>query len=305
MTTDRVGFVKQAAYISLSMLLINTPHGYKTNDQGKYAKELKEKLEKMCQSRHEESLVRFGCMISLGLLEAGGRNQTIQLFSKYTTYKRNAAIAGILLFTQYYYWFPCTSFIALCFKPAAIMGINEDLKMPVTLSWICSAKKSEFDYPPKKEEKKSKTDDEVKKVVLSTNKRKQARENIKHSKEDNDMDVEEKKSESPKIEEKADKDEKTEIDKKEEEPEFYNMSNPSRVLPYQEKFIIFDENERYIPIVSRKSGIIMLKDTQKGNEDAFVGDNTERGGKDATKQAAPLNHETTIEAPKPFEVEFD
>jgi 26S proteasome regulatory subunit N2 len=100
LVTDRVGFVKQAAYIALSMLLINTPHGYKTNDQGKYAKELKEKLEKMCQSRQEEALVRFGSMISLGLIEAGGRNQTIQLFSKYTTYKRNAAIAGMLLFTQ-------------------------------------------------------------------------------------------------------------------------------------------------------------------------------------------------------------
>jgi len=81
------------------MLMINTPHGYKHNDQGKYAKELKEKLEKMCQSRQEESLVRFGSMISLGILEAGGRNQTIQLFSKYTSTKRNASIAGMLLFT--------------------------------------------------------------------------------------------------------------------------------------------------------------------------------------------------------------
>lgn len=47
-----------------------------------------------------------------------------------------AAVAGMVVFTQFWFWFPLTHFISLCFTPTTLIGITDDLK--VTCSASCS-----------------------------------------------------------------------------------------------------------------------------------------------------------------------
>jgi len=58
--------------------------------------------------------------------------------------------------------------------------------------------------------------------------------------------------------------------KKEEEPSFVILSNPSRVLDKQRKFITYIEN-RYTPVIKeRKNGIVFLIDSKKGQPDEYI-----------------------------------
>ena len=85
-----------------------------------------------------------------------------------------SAIVGLLVFTQFWYWFPLSHFISLAFQPTALIGLNQDLKMP-KLEFISSAPPSVFGYPSPMEEKKGDKKDKVEKAVLSTTSKKNRR----------------------------------------------------------------------------------------------------------------------------------
>lgn len=41
------------------------------------------------------------------------------------------SVVGLLVFTQFWFWFPLSHFLSLAFTPTAIIGLNKDLKVPV------------------------------------------------------------------------------------------------------------------------------------------------------------------------------
>lgn len=69
-------------------------------------------------------------------LSVGGRNVTISLQSR-TGHTHMPSIVGLLVFTQFWFWFPLSHFLSLAFTPTAIIGLNKDLKVrvPCLLSW--------------------------------------------------------------------------------------------------------------------------------------------------------------------------
>merc|ERR1719429_879820 len=100
----------------------------------------------------------------------------------------------MMVFTQYWYWFPLTHFLSLAFQPTAVIGLNSNLDMPV-IKIRSAAKPSTYGYPPALEEKKKEDKEKVTTAVLSiTNKQKRKDAEKKKGKDSEEkMDVAEKK----------------------------------------------------------------------------------------------------------------
>ena len=64
-----------------------------------------------------------------GLLDAGGRNVTVGLRSA-SGYFRRTSCVGMMLFLQYWYWYPLSYCLSLALQPSALIGLNADLKLP-------------------------------------------------------------------------------------------------------------------------------------------------------------------------------
>lgn len=88
---------------------------------------------KMVRDKHEDGMAKFGAAVSQGIIDAGGRNVTITLQSKSGS-NNMPAIVGMVMFTQFWYWFPCTHMLSLAFTPTAIIGVNKDLQVGYNIS---------------------------------------------------------------------------------------------------------------------------------------------------------------------------
>ena len=66
------------------------------------------------QETHETTMCKMGAIMALGILDAGGRNVTIGLRSR-SGRPRMTSVLGMLVFTQYWYWYPLSYFLSLVF----------------------------------------------------------------------------------------------------------------------------------------------------------------------------------------------
>jgi 26S proteasome regulatory subunit N2 len=209
----------------------------------------------------------------LGIIDAGGRNCTIGLQTPTGTLNM-AAIVGMAVFTQYWYWFPLTHFLSLSFTPTAVIGVDQELDIP-SFQFHSSTRPSMFDYPPEAEVKTEEAPEKIKTAVLSTTAQDKRRRMVKErQKRRESMDVDQTPT-TPKVS--ADDDDKMDLDedvkkddkdktegassaetskkKIEKEKVGYSLENMSRVLPPQVKYISFP-SERYVPV--KKVGYPLL-----------------------------------------------
>ncbi|OBA23346.1 hypothetical protein METBIDRAFT_76377 [Metschnikowia bicuspidata var. bicuspidata NRRL YB-4993] len=281
LTKDGVDFVRQGALQASAMILIqqNEATFPKVKDFHKlYLDTIKNK--------HEDAMAKFGATLAQGIIDAGGRNVTISLENTNTNTLNTKAIVGLAVFMQSWFWFPFTHFLSLSFAPTAIIGVNENLKVP-KFELNVHSKPEYFGYPPKVEEEKEKQPDKVAKAVLSTTAKAKARAKMHHAKkkEENDedtmeVDESEKEKSEDKTEVKAEEKKDIEEEDSKETPESssfeqvglryvktpYQISNLSRVLPSQAGFVSFIKDERFLPIRKFKGsgGIIVLEDKKQG-----------------------------------------
>lgn len=262
LTKDPVDFVRQAAMISLAMVLIQQTE--KTNPR---VKEINELFSNVVTNKHQEGLAKFGACVAQGIMNAGGRNVTIQLENVEMGTLDTKAVIGLAMFSQFWYWFPLAHFLSLSFSPTTIIGVRgEDISIP-SFKINCHTKPDIFDYPPMFEENTDKSVEKVATAVLSTTAKAKARAK-KTKKESKEFNVEQSKKEIKTDEKK--------IEKKEGEPETkdddsykvkyiskpYQIENASRVLPQQLKYIAFSKEERFIPVRKFKgsNGVVVLID---------------------------------------------
>lgn len=271
LTKDPVDFVRQGALIALSMILIQ-------QNEKSYPKvtEIRELYASFVSNKNQDALAKFGGALAQGIIDAGGRNVTIQVENGSTGTLNTKAIVGLAVFTQFWYWFPFTHFLSLAFTPTSIIGVREDLKIP-KFEINCHSKPSFFDYPPKVKEDKEQVYEKVATAVLSTTAKAKARakKSQKAQKED-EMDVDEKpeskediKKEDDKQKESA-KPEESSAGVADEEEEStakysktpYKLENVTRVLPNQLKYISFNKDERFVPVRKFKGngGVVVLID---------------------------------------------
>jgi 26S proteasome regulatory subunit N2 len=290
-TEDTVDYVKQAALMSLGMVLQQqnekeTP-AVKEVREDFYLKAIKAKRKR----KHDMNVM--GAIYGMGLMDAGGRNAIISLCGASGTQKRMSAIIGMALFWQHWYWYPLVAMITLAFKPTFVMALNKDLRMPA-IEYRSEAPASQFAYPEKIKEEDLKSKVETVEAVLSITakskaralKRQQSRAATSPEKSvDVDMtEASPKKDETAKQTSSADdksasKTEDVEMsdadvkkegddEKKEEKEEPFEMlSNPSRVTLNQQKVVRWSDT-RFAPIRGKSNdgkpltGVIMVEDSK-------------------------------------------
>ncbi|CAD1810879.1 Proteasome/cyclosome repeat family protein [Candida parapsilosis] len=306
LTKDAVDFVRQGAMMATAMILIQQNEFLYPK-----VKEFTKKYADTIKNKHEDALAKFGATLSQGIIDAGGRNVTINLENAQTNTLNTSAIVGLAIFAQSWYWFPLAHFLSLSFAPTSVIGVRgSDLKIP-KFELNCHANQEYFQYPPKVEESKEKQPDKLATAVLSTTAKAKTRAKKKqHKKEEDDkMDVDVDTKEDKKVEKKTEdsaetKDNKASKDesKKDDAKEVsslpatirytktsYKIENLSRVLPQQSGYVSFIKDDRFVPVRKfRGTGsIIVLQDTKPDEPIEFI------------KTVRQLNI-TTAPMPEPF-----
>jgi 26S proteasome regulatory subunit N2 len=123
LAADPTDFVRQGALLALSMVLVQQP---KTKDSK--VEQIRKIFEEKIGDRHEEVMCKFGTILASGIMDAGGRNVTISPLSR-SGHLNMAAVVGLAVFTQFWYWYPLVLFVSLAFTPTPFIGVNKDLKV--------------------------------------------------------------------------------------------------------------------------------------------------------------------------------
>jgi len=182
MTHDPVDFVRQGAFIALSMILIQ--HTDATSSKTSAIREL---LSKTVNDKHEDAMARFGASMAQGIIDAGGRNMTLSLATRAGTLNVKAVV-GMALFVQFWYWFPLAHCLGLAFTPTCVIAIDQKLRLP-KIDFECRAKESTFAYPSEGKKEVEKKKERTKKAELSTTARMRAREKTKRDEKGEGMDM--------------------------------------------------------------------------------------------------------------------
>ena len=274
MLKDPTDFVRQGALISLAMILVQQNDALNPKVSA-----IRKNMIKIIGDRHEDAMCKFGCAMALGIIDAGGRNCTISLQTQ-TGNLHMPGIVGMAVFTQYWYWFPLAHFLSLSFTPTAVIAIDQKLEAPV-FKFHSNTKPSLFDYPPEETAKVETGPEKIKTAVLSTTAQAKRRQAKKQKQDKGDsMDVDPvtpklEKSDTDKMETDTKDDdatvttdEKKEEEEKKDEPQAtqarlkkekagYDMSNLSRVLPAQLKYLSFPDT-RYQPVKKPVTGGVVV-----------------------------------------------
>lgn len=321
MLSDPVNFVRQGALVASALVLIQ-----QTDVLNPKVKEFRQLYSKVISDKHEDVMAKFGAILAQGIIDAGGRNVTVSLQSR-TGHTNVCAVVGMLVFSQFWYWFPLTHFLSLAFTPTYLVGLNEDLKIP-RLELRSGAKPSTYAYPPPVEAKKEREREKVSTAILSITAKAKKKEATKKEKQQGveKMDVDDepagatatssktakeskdkkssvptedgKKKDSTKgskegVKEESATDEKDK-DVKVEEPNFELLSNPARVLRQQSRFITLPEGSRYCAMKDIQiGGIIMMNDTKPNEPEDLI--------EPVTANCSKVEEEKEPEPPEPFE----
>lgn len=183
MTNDPINFVRQGALVASALILIQQTEGLNSK-----SKEYRAMYAKVIADKHDDVMAKFGAILAQGIIDAGGRNVTVSLQSK-TGHTNLPAVVGLLVFTQFWYWFPFSHFISLAFTPTAVIGLNSNLQMP-KIQYKSNAKPSLYGYPAPLEEKKEKEREKISTAVLSITAKALKKEAEKKGKDDK-MEVDE------------------------------------------------------------------------------------------------------------------
>merc|ERR1712226_624802 len=268
---------------------------------------------KVISEKHEDVMAKFGAILAQGIIDAGGRNVTVSLQSR-TGHTNMMAVVGMLVFTQYWYWFPLSHFLSLAFTPSCVIGLNENLDMPV-MKIKSNAKPTTYAYPPPLEEKKKEDKEKVATAVLSITAKQKKKDaaaakkaasggasGAASSDKPEKMDVEEEKKDTG-GEKKEATDAKKDEEKKEEkkpDPTFDVLNNPARVMKPQLQVISLEQPARYKPVKDISiGGIIMMK--KIGGEGGAADEEEEEIVKPVEIKRELGDVEEEPEPPEPFE----
>jgi len=260
MKNDPTNYVRQGALIASAMILVQ-----QTEQTCPKVKDFRALYQKVISDKHEDVMAKFGAILAQGIIDAGGRNVTVCLQSR-TGHTNMLGVVGMLVFTQYWYWFPLAHFLSLAFQPTAVIGLNSNLDMPV-VKFRSNAKPSTYGYPPNIEEKKKESNEKVSTAILSITAKQKKKQAEKNKTGEEKMDVDSEKKEKVDTEEK--KEDEKEKEKKEPEATFEMLANPARVMKAQLKVTNLEDG-KYRPLKDISIGGIVLLDNTSGEVDEVV-----------------------------------
>ncbi|KAI8047861.1 armadillo-type protein [Syncephalis plumigaleata] len=301
MTKDSVDFVRQGALISLAMVLQQQNEAMNPK-----VTRIRSLFEKIIAERHQDPVAKFGAVLGQGIIDAGGRNVTIALQSQ-SGQVNMPAVAGLAIFTQFWYWYPLMHFMGLSLTPTALIGLNKDLKVP-KFNFVSNAKPSLFAYPPETKPPTANIVEKVATAVLSTTAKAKAR----AKKQEKEKAPEEQSMEVDDIKETEEAETSTDAKKpagqEKSEADSEELANMSRVLPTQWRFVSFSNDARYIPAKKNKlGGILMMKDTRPEEEEDLVSVNvpTATAARAMGDEADAYASDEDMTLPEAFEYPFE
>ncbi|KAG0170052.1 proteasome regulatory particle base subunit [Apophysomyces sp. BC1021] len=261
LTKDPVDFVRQGAFISQAMILVQ-----QTENTNPKVSSVRKSFEKIINDKHEDPMAKFGAVLAQGIIDAGGRNVTISLVSR-SGHANMPAIIGMAVFTQFWYWHPLTHMLSLAFTPTAIIGLNKNLEIP-KFEFISNVKPSLFAYPPAMKPPSATVVEKVATAVLSTTAKAKARAKRSEKEKGDHMDIDKEPAAKEERKEEAKEERKG---KKRKEENFEILENMARVVPAQLKHISFKEDSRYVPVKKGAvGGIILVIDQKPGEEEELI-----------------------------------
>ena len=117
---------------------------------------IREKYAKIISDKLEDSVAKFGTILAQGIIDAGnvtalseylldvsgdcnnlyigGRNVIVSLQSR-TGHTHMPTVVCLLVFPQFWFWYPLSLFLSLAFTPTAVIGLNSNLQVGRT---VCS-----------------------------------------------------------------------------------------------------------------------------------------------------------------------
>lgn len=95
-------------------------------------KHYRELYAKVISDKHDDVMAKFGAILAQGIMDAGGRNTSIQMQSR-TGHTNLLAVVGTLVFCQFWYWYPLAHFLSLAFSPTCLVALNADLQVSTFL----------------------------------------------------------------------------------------------------------------------------------------------------------------------------
>jgi 26S proteasome regulatory subunit N2 len=314
MLEDTTDYVRQGALMGTAMIYMQQSD----SANARKIRTFREKLSMLVSEKHQSTLTKMGAILSMGIIDAGGRNCSLQLGSRNGFTKMTSAV-GLALWLQHWHWYPLMHMFSLALTPTLTIGLNKNFKYPKNFEITCHAKPSQFAYPKKLQEKKEKEKKRIETVTLSTTAKEKARLARKKAKLDEKdeatMEVDDDDKVAPAAsaeEEPAGSDEaktssamdveKEEEDeggdgikpkkKREPEPTMFTIKNPSRITLVQSQSCAFDLTQRYRPIRPNEKpfGVIMLTDSTPGAEEDL-----------GAVQPPSLEPEGELAPPEPFE----
>ncbi|KAJ1902049.1 proteasome regulatory particle base subunit [Kickxella alabastrina] len=297
MLDDSVDFVVEGASIALSFILIQQNDAYEPK-----VADVRKRFAAIIETKNAQGVTKFGAAISQGIIDAGGRNVTIGLTT--SDGQLNApACAGMLLFTQFWYWFPLAHFLTLAFKPTALIAVNANMRMP-DMEVSCVARKALFSYPAKIELPVTQAPTKIATAVLSTTARARRAGKKEDEKEDSSTSAGSAASAasasagSMEVDESPDTKKKSNVKKAASDTPFA-VGNMTRVLPYQEKFVKWTAGSRYVPVKQgRVSGVVLVRDTAPENPETLLASLLPES------QEMEESNAPSAQAPEPFEYPF-
>jgi 26S proteasome regulatory subunit N2 len=245
---DKTDFVKQAAMMASGLLLAQ-----RRPETDARAKRFRELVYKVAQdTKSASTMSRMGAVLAAGLVDAGGRNVALSLLGRRGKPKP-PAVAGVVLWTMSWYWYPCLHMISLALSPTVVAGVNAELDLPVDFRLDCAGGEAHrrFGPPEPVEEKKDEVKARIKTAVLSMTGSAKAKEKLQEAK---DAEVREIRTAPPKPVSDDDA-----------------LANPVRVTKQMLQHLHFRPGARYVPACSAAGevlgcGVVVLRDTTPGLE---------------------------------------
>lgn len=295
MLTDMADHVRQGAILGTAMIYMQ--QGDSCNHRK--IKTFRDKLASLVSDKHQTTLTKMGAIMSMGLIDVGGRNCALSLSSRNGFTKMTSA-AGLVLWLQHWHWYPLMHMLSVAITPTVTVALNKDFKYPKKFEIVCNSKPSVYAYPKKLEEKKEETKKRVETVALSAtakNKARMARKRVKEEEEvgeageEGAMEVDKKTDDDGEEEETTEEEGKEKVEsmdvdggddkaalaseetkpkkKREPEPTSFSVSNPARITMAQANVCAFDLSQRYRPIRPEEKpyGVIMLTDSTPDEEE--------------------------------------
>ncbi len=120
MLDDMTDYVRQGALMGIAMIYMQQSD----TCNGRKIRSFRERLSNIVSEKHQSTLTKMGAILSIGIIDAGGRNCSLVLGSRNGFTKMNSAV-GLALFLQHWHWYPMMHMFSLALTPTYTIGLNK------------------------------------------------------------------------------------------------------------------------------------------------------------------------------------